>query len=59
MATMVQRAIPEMPLRMLPLVSRGAVSATATKALLAVLNGRPLAGASKVLAAFVSDRQPR
>ena len=52
MARLVDRMVNEMPLRVLPLLSQGKVSVPVASALLAVANGRPLAGATKVLAAL-------
>ena len=52
MARLVDRVVNEMPLRVLPLLSQGKVSVPVASALLAVANGRPLAGATKVLAAL-------
>ena len=52
MARLVDRVVNEMPLRVLPMLSQGKVSGPVATALLAVANGRPLAGATKVLAAL-------
>ena len=52
MAMLVDRVVHEMPLRVLPMLSQGKVGAPVAIALLAVANGRPLAGAAKVLAAL-------
>lgn len=52
MALLVDRVVHEMPLRVLPMLSQGKVGAPVAIALLAVANGRPLAGAAKVLAAL-------
>ncbi|HEY5183533.1 MAG TPA: glycoside hydrolase family 3 C-terminal domain-containing protein [Actinomycetes bacterium] len=52
MALLVDRVVHEMPLRVLPMLSQGKVGSPVATALLAVANGRPLAGAAKVLAAL-------
>jgi beta-glucosidase len=52
MARLVDRVVNEMPLRVLPMLSQGKASVPVATALLAVANGRPLAGATKVLAAL-------
>ncbi len=57
MALLVDRAVHEMPLRVLPMLSQGKVGAPVATALLAVANGRPLAAAATVLATLVPGRQ--